>query len=49
MDFSFSQDQQQIREAILRLCERFGDEYWLEKDKAGGYPFDFHQALAEAG
>ena len=31
-----------------RLCERFGDDYWLEKD-TGGFPHEFHGAIAEAG
>ncbi|QEZ48938.1 acyl-CoA dehydrogenase family protein [Cupriavidus oxalaticus] len=41
--------QQEIRDAILRICERFDADYWLEKDRAGGFPFDFHKALADAG
>ena len=49
MDFSFSPDQQAIREAVFKICERFGDDYWLAKDKEGGYPLDFHRAFAEAG
>lgn len=49
MDFSFSPEQERIREAVLRLCQRFGDEYWLEKDRAGGFPHDFHKALADDG
>ncbi len=49
MDFSFSPDQQAIREAVFKICEGFGDDYWLAKDKEGGYPLDFHRAFAEAG
>lgn len=49
MDFSLSSDQEQIREAVFRLCDRFGDDYWLAKDRDGGYPLDFHRAFAEAG
>jgi acyl-CoA dehydrogenase len=30
MDFSFTEAQQEIREAILKICARFGDDYWLE-------------------
>jgi len=40
---------QEIRDAILKLCERFDAGYWLERDRTGGFPADFHQALAEAG
>ena len=49
MDFSLSQEQETIREAIAKICDRFDDQYWLEKDKHGGFPADFHQALAKDG
>ena len=42
-------DQVEIREAILRLCAEFDDEYWLEKDRKGGFPLDLHAKLAEGG
>jgi len=32
-----------------KICSRFDDAYWLKKDKEGGYPADFHMALADAG
>jgi acyl-CoA dehydrogenase len=49
VDFSFSEEQQRIREAIGKLCTRFGDDYWLARDREGGFPADFHQALARDG
>jgi acyl-CoA dehydrogenase len=49
VDFSFSAEQQRIQEAIAKLCARFGDGYWLERDREGGFPADFHQALAGDG
>src|SRR5215212_2038685 len=49
MDQSLTQAQQEIREAVLKVCARFGDDYWLEKDRDGGFPNDFHRAFAEAG
>src|SRR5687768_12851036 len=49
MDFSFSEEQTRIREAIAKVCTRFPDEYWLERDREGGFPADFHQALARDG
>src|SRR5438093_9706207 len=49
MTFTLSADQQEIRAAVLRLCERFGDEYWLTKDTEGGFPHEFHRAMAEGG
>jgi acyl-CoA dehydrogenase len=49
MDFSFSAEQERIREAIAKLCARFGDDYWLSRDREGGFPVDFHQACARDG
>jgi acyl-CoA dehydrogenase len=49
MDFSFSADQEAIREAVFKLCARFGDDYWLHKDREGGFPLDFHKAFADSG
>jgi len=49
VDFAFSSEQEQIREAIAKICARFDDAYWLKKDKAGGFPSDLHQALAKNG
>ncbi|MGD9845709.1 MAG: acyl-CoA dehydrogenase family protein [Variibacter sp.] len=49
MDFSLTADQQQLREAILQLCADFGDDYWLRKDREGGFPHEFHAAVAKGG
>lgn len=49
MDFALSEDQLAIRSAIEAICARFDDDYWLEKDRHGGFPHDFHAALAQAG
>ena len=49
MDFSMSADQAQIRDAIEQVCAPFDADYWLRRDRDGGFPDDFHRALAEAG
>jgi acyl-CoA dehydrogenase len=49
MDFSFTNEQLAIRTAIEKICARFTDEYWLAKDRDGGFPHDFHRAFAEQG
>jgi acyl-CoA dehydrogenase len=49
MDFAFTPEQEQIRAAIAKVCARFPDEYWLKKDKEGGFPVELHQALAQDG
>jgi acyl-CoA dehydrogenase len=49
VDFSLTDDQQNIRDAVLKHCSQFSDEYWLEKDRAGEFPFDFYKSMADAG
>lgn len=49
MDFSFSPDQEAIREAVFKLCAQFSDDYWLKKDTDGDYPLDFHRIFSDAG
>lgn len=49
MDFCLTEDQQNIRNAVLKHCSRFSDDYWLERDREGHFPFDFHKSMAEAG
>jgi acyl-CoA dehydrogenase len=49
MDFSFTPEQEAIRGAIEKICARFDADYWLAKDREGGFPHDFHRAFADAG
>ena len=49
MDFALTENQQAIRDAIAKICSGFDDAYWLKKDRQGGFPHDFHKALADAG
>jgi acyl-CoA dehydrogenase len=49
MKFSLDSAQEEIREAIVKLCGGFGDDYWLDRDRYGSFPHEFHRAVAEAG
>ncbi len=49
MNFDLTDEQRQIRDAIERVCAPFDADYWLRRDRDGGFPDDFHRALAEAG
>jgi acyl-CoA dehydrogenase len=49
LDFQLTQDQQNIREAILKHCSRFTEEYWLSHDRDGVFPDEFYRSLLEAG
>jgi acyl-CoA dehydrogenase len=47
MDFALTDAQQQIRDEVLRLCARFDDAYWLERDRSATFPDAFFGAMAE--
>jgi len=47
-DFA-SENNRVLRTAIERICTRFGDDYWLKKDREGGFPEEFHRAFADEG
>jgi acyl-CoA dehydrogenase len=47
--FWFSDEQQAIRDAVERLCERFDADYWRRTDESGEFPEAFVAAMAEAG
>jgi acyl-CoA dehydrogenase len=49
VSFNFSEEQLAIRDAVQKICAGFDDEYWLAKDRDGGFPHDFHRAFADAG
>jgi acyl-CoA dehydrogenase len=49
MDFAFTPEQDAIRVAVARICARFDLDYWRLKDRDGGFPLDFHAALARDG
>ena len=49
MNFDLTDDQHAIRSAVAAVCANFPDEYWLRKDREGGFPEDFYSAMAAAG
>lgn len=49
MNFSFSDEQLRIKEAIQKICEPLDEHYWLKRDNEGGFPHELHQALARDG
>ena len=49
MTFDLTPDQEAIRDAIARICARFDEHYWLERDRNGGFPQDFYDAFASEG
>ena len=49
MDFSLTPEQQTIRAAIEKICARFGDDYWLAKDRRAASRTTSTRAFAEDG
>jgi acyl-CoA dehydrogenase len=49
MSFSKTETHREIEDAVGRICQRFDDAYWLERDMRAEFPHDFHRAVAEAG
>jgi acyl-CoA dehydrogenase len=49
MNFQPSDDHDLIRDAVRRICARFPDDYWAECDALQRFPWDFYNAMAEAG
>jgi alkylation response protein AidB-like acyl-CoA dehydrogenase len=49
MDFALGELQRSLHEEALALARTFSMEYWLEKDRAGDYPWEFVQAFADQG
>lgn len=49
MNFSLTEDQQNIRDAVLKHCSQFDDDYWLELDRKKTFPLEFHRTMSEAG
>jgi acyl-CoA dehydrogenase len=49
MEFALTEAQEQIRQEILRQCARFGDDYWLAKEREAVFPHEFYAAMVETG
>ncbi len=47
--FWFTEEQEAIRDGVLRLCARFDADYWRRTDETGEFPEAFVSAMAEAG
>ncbi len=49
MDFALTEEQTAIEGGISQILSVFDDEYWLEKDRNGGFPEEFYRAMADGG
>jgi len=44
-----TEERRQIVDSVKRICDRFDDDFWLEKENGHEFPHEFHSAMAEAG
>ncbi len=49
MNFELNEDQRAVQDTAHRVGERFGLDYWLDKDRNHAYPAELWQAVCEAG
>ncbi|HEY8357466.1 MAG TPA: acyl-CoA dehydrogenase family protein [Ramlibacter sp.] len=49
MQFELTPDQQSVADAVQKICERFPESYWLERDQDGVFPHEFYRAMGDAG
>jgi acyl-CoA dehydrogenase len=44
-----AEDEREIRTSLRQVLSKFPDEYWMQHDLDHEFPWDFHQAMAQAG
>jgi acyl-CoA dehydrogenase len=44
-----SEERLQIAQSVRAICDRFDDNWWLEKERNHAFPHEFHAAMAQAG
>ena len=44
-----AEERQAIRDGVRAVVTKFGDDYWLDRDEDGEFPFEFHKAMADGG
>lgn len=45
----WSESQRSVREAISKICQKYPDEYWLERDNEHKFPWELYNDLASNG
>lgn len=49
MNFDLSDEQTAIQVAVGKICARFNDDYWLQRDTDGQFPEEFVKAITDGG
>lgn len=46
---AWTESQRTVREAISKICAKYPDEYWMERDNEHKFPWELYKDLATAG
>lgn len=49
MEFSLTPEQRAVQDAVGEICREYTEEYWLRRDREGGFPEQFYQEFAAGG
>jgi acyl-CoA dehydrogenase len=49
MNFDLQEELVAIQDSVQRICDDFGPDYWLERDRDGAWPEAFCDAIARGG
>ncbi len=49
MSVRMTEEQRAIRDSIEKICADFDAQYWLDKERGGGFPIEFVTAIADGG
>ncbi|SFT93618.1 acyl-CoA dehydrogenase [Geodermatophilus amargosae] len=49
MDYAEDPTHREIREAVRAMCKAFPDEYWMQHDDSHEFPWEFYDAVRDAG
>lgn len=49
MDFAFTPEQESIRDAVDKICQKYDAEYWRKRDQTGEFPEAFVKDMADGG
>ncbi len=49
MDFRLTDEHEAIRESVKKLCAKYDDDYWFDRDHDGAFPEAFVKDVADGG
>ncbi|MBT3371348.1 MAG: acyl-CoA/acyl-ACP dehydrogenase [Rhodospirillaceae bacterium] len=47
--FTFTPDQRAIRDAVQKICDKFGEQYWMDAEREHRFPDEFVREMADNG